>query len=382
MKKKSFLILGMLVMVLTLGLILTGCPNGGGEAFDDAKTIKITGIINTPDIKSTAWVDVIARDPGNNEIGPVAGGDAEINDQTLSVDLYDLSGGNNRWTGSGEWCIRFRFNDSVDNHEYYYAWNDWQKYDITDAVTEFDFADFELVWEQPHTAEELVAEGGAFYGKATAIDNTITFNSGTVTLDNNRWYYAMSGINFVVPEDSTLDITADGAALGLGDITLTVNGMILTSGDNLRYEDSASEVIINGSGSIYQKGKGAIIRVEGNKNKAKHILTLDGVTLVGVDDNNESLVTVSGNLEMGYTGELIMKSGKITNNIFEGDDWAWGGGVRIENGATFTMEGGEISGNKAMGGSNRGEGGGIAALHSGQFIMKDGAIFNNTEAIQ
>jgi hypothetical protein len=70
-------------------------------------------------------------------------------------------------------------------------------------------------------------------------------------------------------------------------------------------------------------------------------------------------------IESGAT--LVMKDGaKITN----GQSGLWGGGVGVWG--TFTMNGGEISGND--GGS--GHGGGVA-VHGGTFTMNGGTIKNN-----
>ncbi|MCL2215171.1 MAG: hypothetical protein FWC06_08195 [Treponema sp.] len=132
--------------------IIIGIPDWPPVSVEP-KTIIITGIINPPNTKLNANVDVNAGDHSNQQgQGCVAEGDSIIVNQTLSVDLYNWSleegRSNSRWIGSGDWCIRIQFRDSTDNHMIDYVWKEWQKYNITNTVTELDFNDFMLVWEE------------------------------------------------------------------------------------------------------------------------------------------------------------------------------------------------------------------------------------------
>ena len=151
MKKSSFSIMGMMAMVLALFFIFISCDNGTGDL---QKSIKITGI-NQQNIKASAQIDVNAGDMSNsNGQGSVSAGRGTIVNQTLLVDLYSWKDGingewsENPWTGNGQWCIRLMLRHSDDNHQYDYVWKDWQKYDINDVVTELNFADFVLVYEE------------------------------------------------------------------------------------------------------------------------------------------------------------------------------------------------------------------------------------------
>jgi hypothetical protein len=146
---------------------------------------------------------------------------------------------------------------------------------------------------------------------------------------------------------------------------------------------AAKEATINGSGTIQLKGKGHLLVIQGSEGVANRTLTLDGVTLAGVADNNEPLVDVrrGGDRDSGRTGHFIMKSGTITGNTnIRSDDnnnYAGASGVRVEGGGTFTMEGGVISGNTAKGSGGSG-GGGVRVEEDGTFIMKGGTISGNT----
>jgi hypothetical protein len=199
-------------------------------------------------------------------------------------------------------------------------------------------------------------------------------NGSTVTLTD--------GVDVVksltVPAGVTLDLTTlpDNRSLSLKNgAILTVNGTVNARGDSghggsLNIDSAkANPATINGSGTINLKSKGCLLGVWKDKK-----LTLDGVTLVGLADNNDSLVVV------GDGGELVLKSGKITGNTRIStrisEEWAGGGGVHVWQ-AKFTMEGGEISGNATQG-DKYAEGGGVIGDRGSVFTMTGGTISGNT----
>ncbi|MDR1231474.1 MAG: right-handed parallel beta-helix repeat-containing protein [Spirochaetaceae bacterium] len=198
-------------------------------------------------------------------------------------------------------------------------------------------------------------------------------NGVTVTLTG--W----AGLNtaLTVPTGVTLDVTAEGAALELRDgAVLTVDGTVNATGHgdhgkgwiegSLRVGDG--KAVIAGSGTINIKSKGRLLNI--GSDRALRQLTLDGVTLVGLKDNDASLVEVHNG------GAFVMKSGAVTGNTRFSDDWADGGGVALWKG-TFVMEGGEISGNSASG--KRGaSGGGVQIGEVSVFTMTGGTISGNT----
>jgi hypothetical protein len=100
-------------------------------------------------------------------------------------------------------------------------------------------------------------------------------------------------------------------------------------------------------------------------------LTLDDkITLVGRSTNSSSLVLVND-------GVLVMKSGaKICGNA-NTNSGSSGGGVHVYIG-TFTMDGGEISGNVANNSSDSSaKGGGVYVGYTGTFTMNGGEISGN-----
>jgi hypothetical protein len=209
---------------------------------------------------------------------------------------------------------------------------------------------------RPKSSEEDI-------GRAEVNGSTVTLKGGFIDLRTN----------LTVPAGITLDVTADGI-LGLHDVILTGNGTVNANSNHIQLEDTAAYATINGSGTIHLKGKGRLLEVEGNKNVANRTLTLDGVTLVGVKDNDEPLVEVrSGGDER--SGHFIMISGKITGNTHVYHDWAGGGGVRAYGGK-FTMQDGEISGNAASG-ERGGSGGGVSVENGATFTMQGGTISGN-----
>jgi hypothetical protein len=152
----------------------------------------------------------------------------------------------------------------------------------------------------------------------------------------------------------------------------------------LQGKDQARTIQLTGTGSLFT------IHNENNEESAAITLILDqNITLKGVSSNNAALVKVNtgGILEMrsdakitGNTnseefgsggvyndGTFTMKGGEISGNT-AGD----GGGVY--NGGTFTMKDGKISGNNA-GGENGGDGGGV--YNDGTFTMEGGVISGN-----
>jgi hypothetical protein len=219
--------------------------------------------------------------------------------------------------------------------------------------------------EEP--AVQLAADINAIEaGKATVSGGTVTLIGGV------RLTIALT-----VPTGVTLDLTADGTALELQDgAVLTVDGTVNATGHgdhgkgwvdgSLRIGNGAA--VINGSGTIRLASKGRLLNIWGGDGK-RH-LTLDGVTLVGLEDNDASLVEVNNG------GEFVMKSAAITGNTRNSDDWANGGGVAVYKG-TFTMEGGEISGNSANG-KEGASGGGVTIGGESVFTMSGGEISGNT----
>jgi hypothetical protein len=210
--------------------------------------------------------------------------------------------------------------------------------------------------DDPAAAVQLAADINAIEaGKAAVSGDTVTLIGG-VRLENAA---------LTVPAGVTLDLTKETLQLA-GGAVLTVNGMVNAKADGINIDSpAASAATISGNGTISLASKGHLLGIwEGKK------LTLDGVTLTGLKDNDEPLVAI------GEGGEFVLSSGAITGNtlIKEG---AAGGGVAVRDGGTFTMEGGMISGNTAKG-VMAANGGGVFVENGSTFTMTDGTISNNS----
>jgi hypothetical protein len=130
------------------------------------------------------------------------------------------------------------------------------------------------------------------------------------------------------------------------------------SGITVQLEGSDGEKIITLSenGSLFTVADGVTLILDNN------------ITLKGKDANNASLVQVN-------TGGILEMNGgaKITGNSLN----YTGGGVFVLGG-TFTMNGGEISGNTASAPNYIAQGGGVYMLGNGTFTMNGGEISSNT----
>jgi hypothetical protein len=112
------------------------------------------------------------------------------------------------------------------------------------------------------------------------------------------------------------------------------------------------KIILNANGALFTVNTGVTLILD------------DKITLVGRNNNTASLVMVNSG------GILDMKNGaKISENALSFSNSTYGGGIYVAIGGTFTMSGGEISGNAAN------SGGGIYT--SGTLTMSGGEISGN-----
>jgi hypothetical protein len=212
-------------------------------------------------------------------------------------------------------------------------------------------------------AKKLAADLGAVKERGS-----ITIDGSTVRLKGEVYLKT----RLTVPAGVTLDLTAPGVKFELQNgAKLTVDGTVIASGHGdhgkgwieggLRIGDGTT--VINGSGTIRLQSKGCLLAIH-----EKRRLTLDGVTLVGIADNDNSLVQVGGG------AELVMKSSKITGNTIAVKKS--GGGVSVHNG-TFAMSGNaSISENTTVS-----DGGGVYFDGGGTFTMTDNAAVSGNTAV-
>ena len=149
---------------------------------------------------------------------------------------------------------------------------------------------------------------------------------------------------------------------GIGPKTLSYSNR---SNITLRIKNTEMRTIsLSTDGILFTVGSGVTLILDSN------------ITLQGRSNNKGYRNTV---VRISSGGTLIMNAGtKITGNTTSTTD---GGGGIFVNGGTFTMSGGEISGN-TIGYQNsfsgRISGGGGVCVDTGTFTMNDGEIFGNT----
>jgi hypothetical protein len=143
-----------------------------------------------------------------------------------------------------------------------------------------------------------------------------------------------------------------------------------------------------GNGTFTMNG-GAISR-----NRGSGVSILAGSFIMNSGVISENTITVSSaDFRVGGGGVRVVNSnasftmsgGEIISNRAVG---CFGGGVYLHNGGTFTMNGGEISGNSAASSFDDrrnsrfgGSGGGISLHSGGNFTMNNGTISGNTASV-
>jgi uncharacterized repeat protein (TIGR02543 family) len=161
---------------------------------------------------------------------------------------------------------------------------------------------------------------------------------------------------------NALDTYISGIATS-GNYAITVEGTQHTL-NPITMADGV-KISLRGSGTITLAANGSIFTLGYAANK----LILRGPALIGKNSNNTVLVNVGA-------GELVMHAGEIKGNSrTSSNSTIRGGGVGVQSGGTFTMNGGSINGN-TYDTTNYANGGGVG-LTGGTFTMNGGSIENN-----
>ena len=230
---------------------------------------------------------------------------------------------------------------------------------------------------------------------------SLTAQSGgnyTVEINGNEY---IAPVQARLPYGRTdLTITLVGSARS--EVRLSANGSLFTvdsgvtlvlcenvtlvgrsTGGNGNEDNTASLVQVN-SGGILEMNAGS--RITGNTtggwssggvNVFGGTFTMRGGEITGNTAN--SGWSGSGGGVNVFGGTFIMYGGEITDNTVNVDWGSSGGGVHVSGSSTFIMYGGEITGNTANGplGGGGGIGGGVHASSGGTFIMRGREITGN-----
>jgi hypothetical protein len=168
-------------------------------------------------------------------------------------------------------------------------------------------------------------------------------------------------------------VTIDGGGRA---VTLTGTGSLIAVGNNVTLV--LRNITLSGRGNksdISNRNNAALVQVE---NKGKLELET-GVRITA----NYSRPSFGGGVDVNFGGAFTMNGGEISGNTADSSDSAAGGGVYVDTGGTFTMNGGEISGNTASSSSSTSSfsdayGGGVCVDTGGTFTMNGGEISGNT----
>ena len=146
------------------------------------------------------------------------------------------------------------------------------------------------------------------------------------------------------------------------DIIIVTGDFSLPSSASSTFTGTGIRVTIRGNSTITLTGQGNLFRVGTNQTVVLEDIGLQGRGSAASNENNTSLVWVGG-----AGAALIMKgNSSVSGNVNTYGD-GHGGGVYVASGGTFTMNGGEIVGNKAKTGAG-------VFLNDSTFTMKSGKI--------
>jgi hypothetical protein len=271
----------------------------------------------------------------------------------------------------------------------------------TTGLTTNGSGTFSYVWKRDGTP--ITGATSATYQLVNAdVDQTITVtvshseNSGSVTsaatgtVEKSPGLYvgasatAETGVSSPFSLVNALAWIGSNAAAN-GSYTIVLGGDESSGpvylSQNVINNASGITITLKGSGgqrTITLTSNGSLFSVA-DLNGADVTLILDkGITLAGKTANNLPLVRVN------KSATLKMKNGAvIKDNVNASTSSTYGGGVRIQYGGTFIMDGGDIQNNKVGTTNYNGRGGGVyvdgagSSVPAGQFTMNGGTISDN-----
>jgi|GEM_PF-2613912 len=253
-----------------------------------------------------------------------------------------------------------------------------------------------LVLENPLykiTGTITIANNGHFFMYDSAVDGTVTINSqgrfsmydGTIT-GAGRGVTINTGGRFDMQSGT---ITKNTAVNGGGVLVTGSGAEFYMTGGTISDNISTPITATDGGGGVAVKAgaefhmTGGVIR--NNTTEATAAAQGQGGGGVLVDNHstfrmdNEAKImdNIAGNgggVHVHRNSNFIMHNGIISGNHTRSSAYANGGGVVVRTGSTFTMHDGEISGNWTL----YGAGGGVRVSHNNaSFDMQGGVISHN-----
>ena len=237
----------------------------------------------------------------------------------------------------------------------------------------------------PYSAVYVAASGSDTNGKGTQSSPYATLDKAMVTISGEGVVYVTG--NIAVSSEQTHSsgsLTLRGYGGG-GTLTndsgrvLNITGGSVTLGDGITLTGQINSPNARG-GAVYVTGgnftmeSGSTIadsHVQGASASGGGVYVMNGTFIMedGSKITGSSADISGGGVAVSTDGIFTMRGGIIGGTGADANNAESGGGVVIYN-ATFTMEGGTITGNSAK------YGGGIR-VDSGEFIMEDGTISDN-----
>jgi uncharacterized repeat protein (TIGR02543 family) len=223
---------------------------------------------------------------------------------------------------------------------------------------------------------------GVFVGNG----GTFTMSSGEISGNSSGYGVSVNG-SFVMKTGAKITYNYGGVHIGTGSFEM--------SGGEVSHNSSPSrsEVSVDSNGS-FEMSDGKI-----SGNSSRSVSVNGSFEMSGGEISGNSATDYLNGVYVGRDGSFEMSGGEISNHsAFDGSgvyvDGSFimktgakiignraangGGGVYVNNGGSFEMSGGEISGNSATS-SSSGVGGGVyvSGIDS-SFTMSGGKIFGNT----
>jgi hypothetical protein len=275
--------------------------------------------------------------------------------------------------GLPRWIIRNGINDKQQNEGTRFSpskpWND----DPSAAVNGNGGVRFVGTRVDVNTVSSTVftyyvgtpkVNGGNGDGSQDNPYNSVRLALNQLASDYTAWKATKATVASILGDDAVTDLEAWGDIRVIGNVTTSNRAIVDGTHPTVYLRDYYVNTSPSPPIKLSFTSTGNLIQVASG---GKLILT-GSLNLVGSPSNNTSLVQVAG--------ELILEDQVVIKDNVAGT--GGGGGVYVNDGGTFTMEGGEILNNVSY--TTRG-GGGVYVDGGGKFIMEGGKIrINNATA--
>jgi uncharacterized repeat protein (TIGR02543 family) len=232
-------------------------------------------------------------------------------------------------------------------------------------------------WQEGNTVPGATLAAKLTWLQTNAQSNggyTLEVNADEIIGVYNLLYSGKNNITVTlrgIESNRTVNLSSNGSMFTVGSgVTLILDNNITLQG---RTANNASVVRVNSGGTLYMNNGSAIKGnyVSSASNGGGVFVNGGTFTMNGGEISGNTAVSFGGGVYVG-SGTFTMNGGTVSGNTARGS----GGGVYVpQNGGTFILSGGTVSGN-----TTNGNGGGVE-MRGGTFTMNNGAVSNNTADI-